>query len=133
MLYRRPLNYLLSYPPPSLPCPLPLTFSYSSFISRSAQAIELSSTNLISIAYGANTLYLAQYSQLEVKSISAEFASVTSDRVFALGSIAVDGPDNIILNNLRSLSVVVIDNQPLSGKWACLFIGYIIKWAWLQT
>ena len=102
--------------------------SCRSFITRSVQDIELSATNLISIAYGASTLYLAQYSQLEVKSISAEFASVNSDRVFALGSIAIDGPDNIILKNLRALSVVVIDNQPLPGKWACLLIG----WVWLQ-
>ncbi len=83
-------------------------------MSRAIEGIVLSAGNAISMAYAANTLYVSQYSQLKVHSFTAEFASVDSDDLLALGCIEII-PDIVTPTQLRSLSVVLIENQPLPG------------------
>ena len=66
------------------------------------------------MAYASNNLFLSQYSTLEVKSLSAEFGSLDNDYNLALGCIRID-PSSITPTQLRALSAVHIDNQPLPG------------------
>ena len=85
-------------------------------MSRAVQELSLNSDNALSMVYAANTLYFLQYRSLDINSITAEFASVGSEYILALGCIRVE-PNIAVPQQLRALSVLsMIDNAPLPGK-----------------
>ena len=89
---------------------------------------------LVSMSYGANTLYITHYfitstqqsSPTVVYTISADIRDINSNHTLALGVVRVN-PTSDSSQQFRTISIILLEVQPLTGKFLILYLTNCIS------